>query len=431
MFFLWRRNVHQVRHTLTILIPLAISFAIPLAINAEQLQRPSGHWDIARKNMPEALTPEQRDDFERLSALGYLDATEEAQSEQTITIYDKSKSFNGVNLYVSGHRAEAILVDMHGAVLQQWAYDPTKHSAGLLDTSHEPRWHMAHPYPNGDIIVLQHHEGLLKLDKNSSLIWARAPGFVHHDMDVTENGAIFVLTRSPEMMRWISEEKPIVNDTITEINPDGTVVRKVSILECLRNAGEDKLLAELSGNVERHNGDILHTNSIEVLDGAIVEKAPEFSKGRILLSIRRIDCLMVVDLDKEEVVWWRKGEYKNQHDASILDNGNLIVFDNNQYGTKSAIREIDVATGQEKWVYKGTIQNPFFAFQSGRCQRLPNGNTLIVESTFGRVFEVTQQKDIVWEFWNPKRAGKNNDLIARIYECIRLPRSYFEEWLPE
>ena len=34
------------------------------------------------------------------------------------------------------------------------------------------------------------------------------------------------------------------------------------------------------------------------------------------------------------------------------------------------------------------------------AQRLPNGNTLITESDAGRVFEVTEGGDIVWEFVN-------------------------------
>ena len=37
----------------------------------------------------------------------------------------------------------------------------------------------------------------------------------------------------------------------------------------------------------------------------------------------------------------------------------------------------------------------------GMAQRLPNGNTLITESSFGRFFEVTSQGEIVWEYINP------------------------------
>ena len=43
----------------------------------------------------------------------------------------------------------------------------------------------------------------------------------------------------------------------------------------------------------------------------------------------------------------------------------------------------------------------FFSELCGTCQRLPNGNTLITESTRGRAFEVTPDKEIVWEFVSP------------------------------
>jgi hypothetical protein len=37
----------------------------------------------------------------------------------------------------------------------------------------------------------------------------------------------------------------------------------------------------------------------------------------------------------------------------------------------------------------------------GNAQRLPNGNTLVCEASFGRFFEVTKDGEIVWEYVNP------------------------------
>ena len=34
-------------------------------------------------------------------------------------------------------------------------------------------------------------------------------------------------------------------------------------------------------------------------------------------------------------------------------------------------------------------------------QRLPNGNTLICEGAWGRIFKVTPEKAVVWEYINP------------------------------
>jgi hypothetical protein len=40
------------------------------------------------------------------------------------------------------------------------------------------------------------------------------------------------------------------------------------------------------------------------------------------------------------------------------------------------------------------------SFISG-CQRLPNGNTLICNGSVGRFFEVTREKERVWEYVSP------------------------------
>ena len=64
-------------------------------------------------------------------------------------------------------------------------------------------------------------------------------------------------------------------------------------------------------------------------------------------------------------------------------------------------------------------------FISG-AQRLPNGNTLICSGVKGRLFEVTRDGEIVWEYMSPyfrTRAFGETSLVFRAY---RLPYS----WLP-
>jgi hypothetical protein len=56
----------------------------------------------------------------------------------------------------------------------------------------------------------------------------------------------------------------------------------------------------------------------------------------------------------------------------------------------------------------------------GTGQRLPNGNTLITESDNGRAFEVTKDKEIVWEYVSPHRAGEKNELIASLFHVDRV-----------
>jgi hypothetical protein len=68
---------------------------------------------------------------------------------------------------------------------------------------------------------------------------------------------------------------------------------------------------------------------------------------------------------------------------------------------KGFLREPGQAFGPSElaWTYsdKGTFYSPFI---SG-AQRLPNGNTLICSGAQGRVFEVTPERKVVWDFENP------------------------------
>ncbi len=46
----------------------------------------------------------------------------------------------------------------------------------------------------------------------------------------------------------------------------------------------------------------------------------------------------------------------------------------------------------------------------------------------GRAFEVTRDKEIVWDFVNPHRAGPNNEYVGTLFEVIRLPREFPAGW---
>src|SRR5262249_3482889 len=63
--------------------------------------------------------------------------------------------------------------------------------------------------------------------------------------------------------------------------------------------------------------------------------------------------------------------------------------------------EINPATNEIVWKYQDKPAWNFFSPRMGYAQRLPNGNTLITESSFGRFFEVTNEGEIVWEYVNP------------------------------
>jgi len=64
--------------------------------------------------------------------------------------------------------------------------------------------------------------------------------------------------------------------------------------------------------------------------------------------------------------------------------------------------------------------------EAGSCQRLPNGNTLITDSEKGRALEITAEKQPVWEFVSPHRAGTRGELVATLFEVVRISTSELE-----
>lgn len=77
-------------------------------------------------------------------------------------------------------------------------------------------------------------------------------------------------------------------------------------------------------------------------------------------------------------------------------------------------------TGNITWEYGTSPGEKFFSNTRGAAQRLPNGNTLIVNSNKGHVFEITPQKEIVWEFYSYRL--KEN--MGERHALYRMPRLF-------
>jgi len=144
-------------------------------------------------------------------------------------------------------------------------------------------------------------------------------------------------------------------------------------------------------------GDLFHANSVKILSQARASRFPLFRAGQVLISLRSLHTIVVLDVRRRSVVWAARGMWRLQHDAEFLDNGHLLLFDN--YGSTKGCRviEYDPVSQAIPWVYSHADSSPFHAFFRGMKQRLPNGNTLIVDPEAGRLLEVTANKDVAWE----------------------------------
>jgi hypothetical protein len=148
----------------------------------------------------------------------------------------------------------------------------------------------------------------------------------------------------------------------------------------------------------------------------------------VLISMRTIDVIAILDMQTRRVDWAMTGMWIGQHDPTLLDNGHLLVFDNLGLDTGSRVLEFDPFTQEIAWSYHGDAEHPFFSKFCGTNRRLPNGDVLVTETESGRAFEVTRDGRIVWEFFNPFRAGEHSELIAVIFDLVRLPPDFPIGW---
>ncbi len=397
------------------------------SVETETSEEPAGRWRTARPRDRRPLTKEQQREIERLESIGYMTGTQPAPYRSGVTVHDSELSLAGVNLVVSAHRPGAALMDMNGAVLHEWSLEFSEAWPSRPDDAAEESaqsWRYAHLLEDGSVLAVFEGLGLMKVDSSSRLIWARGNG-AHHDLDVTDDGTIYALTREAHIVTRVNSASPVLEDFVEVLDREGRTLKRFSLLRAFEQSEFANALSVL--NMGR-TGDLFHTNAIEVLDGSLADRIPAFRKGNVLISLRKLSLVAVVDLDQEKVVWAHAGVWLKQHMPTMLKNGNMLVFDNRGDEGRSRVVEFNPVTQEVAWVYKGGKDNDFFTGMCGANHRLANGNTLIVESDFGRAFEVTRSGEIVWEYVNPARAGKRDRLIATLFDVVRLPPSFPLSW---
>ena len=359
---------------------------------------------------------------QQLESLGYLSGYTLDEGKPVIEKYDSAAAFNSMNVMLSGHEPEAFLMDMNGNLVHKWAC-PISKAFTNLKPDNDGKWRRVELLPNGDLLAIFEGHGMVKVDKDSNILWV-IHDKCHHDLDFDDEGNIYTLTRESVSMAEINDHQPITGDFISVYSGNGEFIRKVPILDAFLNSSFASLLACMPTS-----GDVLHTNSIQVLDGSLRNLSSHYEKGNVLISMRHTNAIAILDMTTQKIVWTMTGQWMQQHDAKLLINGNILLFDNKGCQSRSKVIEFDPMTQEIAWVYRNSPNNPLYSSTSGCCQRLPNGNTLISESNAGTAIELTRDLKKVWIFNNPIRTGKNNEMIAVLYSMHRLPVDFPLEWL--
>ncbi len=362
---------------------------------------------------------------QRLGTLPYAKWSREP-NETTgsgVIVHDREKAWQGLNLYTTINRPESLLVDMDGRVVHRWT-GPDAYGED---------WVTSELGPDGSLYVVVRDRAVLKLARDSTLIWA-ARIRAHHDLDTFPGGEVYALDRKVrEFVDRDGRAYGFLVDQVTVLGPGGEVRRVIPLFDLFghlvsqrRRDAMKRIWARLAkggrvpgvepdGHAVPEVFNVFHTNTVEV----IRSDTERFRAGQLLVSMRDLDLVAVIDQAGPSVVWsWGRGELDRQHHPTLLPSGHVLVFDNGYHRGWSRILEVDPATDRILWTFEAEPRGRFFSKTRGGNQLLPNGDVLITESDRGRVFEITRAGEVVWEYLNPlttrTRRGSTRGTIYRM-----------------
>lgn len=303
----------------------------------------------------------------------------------------------------------------------------------------------------------QHHD----FEREGNPVGYYAPG-----QEFVPQGKTLILAHHNIINTSISK-RPLLDEVIYEVDWNGTPTGfEWHASEHFNQMGFD--------NTTKHgiyvnpgilgDGDFLHINSMSVLgDNKWYAMDPinysYFNPQNIIVSSRNTNFIAIISRETGDIVWRVGPDYSKDseigrklgqiiglHHAHMIPKGlpgegNILVFDNGgwagygYFGMPSHVRlwsrviEFNPVTFNIVWQYSYIVLNwwfprtgenhRFFSYYISSAQRLPNGNTLITEGSNGRVFEVTNKSEIVWEYDTPTR-------VNQLYRAYRIP----PEWVP-
>ena len=317
---------------------------------------------------------------------------------------DPTKACPGYTLFAPLTGAgEVYLVDLAGNVVHAWKlpYPPGLHGYLL------PNGHLFYGAKTPDVPAPVRPPGwelfkggaMFEVDWAGNTVWEFYHDDHHHDAVRLRNGntAFLSAERVPaDLARRIHGGVPgtevegaVFATVVHEITPAGAIVWTWRSYEHL-----DPEADPIPPQIRREFWAMSNT-------------VGELANGSLILSFVNLSLVVIVDRTTGAITW-RVGApvVSGQHDPHELPNGNILIFDNGARTVssgfpRSRVIELDRATQEIVWQYMDDPPHNFFSWYISGAQRLPNGNTLITEGAFGRLFEVTPAGQTVWEYVNP------------------------------
>jgi hypothetical protein len=402
------------------------------------------------------------------------------------TIYQPDRAWNGYTVLSPLGTQAVLVIDMNGNIVKRWedynnsAGGPARvlPGGGVIAASgarppHQESTELIQRDFDGKVIW-QFSRNEQITTREGSTIWSVRQ---HHDWQrdsfpagyyspettpAVEGGNTLILTHADRKQPKVADGV-LEDDRLIEVSWLGDIVWEWVASDHIDELGfaDDarKAIKAASGvNAARGTFDWLHVNSATYVgpNRWFDQGDTRFTPNNVIISSREASLLAIVGRDGSIV--WRLGpdfsaskelrairQIIGQHHAHLIPKGlpgagNLMVFDNggaSGYGfanpiapdgrgafvrPTSRVLEINPVTLELVWSYT----NPrCFSTNISGAQRLPNGNTLITAGAGGRMFEVTKEGAIVWEYMYPTFSGANAS--NAVYRAYRIPYG----WIPQ
>jgi hypothetical protein len=389
-----------------------------------------------------------------------------AQTQTVGTFLNSPESYNGYTLLDPMGSTATYLINNCGEVVNSWTSDyPSGGACYLLEDGSLVRGCRVNGAFSGGGVGGRLERRSWDDDLVWFLDWADDMQHHHHDFAWMPNGNVLVLAwelKTSEEAAAAGRINPqaMWPESITEIEPSlpsgGNVVWEWHAWDHLVQDSDPSLpnygapsshplrldvnYANVGGGGGpggANSGDWMHANAVQYHAGL----------DQIAISSRRFNEMWVVDHNTttEEAagaagdLLYRFGnpeaygrgtaadrKFFGQHDVQWIPSGHpqagqFAVYNNGDERPECACSTVDTWTapmlsdgtyelGEEEpfgpeawsWTYPSTLSTTFYSPNISGVQPQPNGNYLICEGGSGRLFEVTQTGETVWEYINPE-----------------------------
>lgn len=310
--------------------------------------------------------------------------------------------FQGLNYDKPGR---VLLLNEKGQTVHEWK---TKYQALVAYLQPSGNLYVAMTPPiNPNAFPSPGTTGLIQeLDWEGNVVWEYADKNMTHDFEIMPDGGVAYLRWGQAPASFAAGVRGGMASPYPGVWTNEVVVVGRDIKVAWTWKPEDYMSPSrytLGSLIPRH--DWAHINSIRYIKENPLTKTPAF-----MLSSRHLDEVFIIDEKSKQIIWESpKGMFATQHDATFLENGNILVFDNGLFRNVpipffiSRAAEVNLKTKQVVWTYPSerapsTERAQFASSIMGSAQRLANGNTLITESTANSVLEVTAEGEVVWSY---------------------------------